>query len=193
MRRTTATIINEIERRVIADKFSAKFAEMLFEPALKVLKEFSGQKAVKVDGTLTKKLENALPKPLNRDLELKEGDVVARPHRVYVTNRYGWIILRADVSVKFGQNINFRGELDTSDFIYNDLEIYLAKIDSENKIVFNEQIIADSVLKLVNIKNTDYNKIKSIRSEIIELEKQINELKSDIPHYARNLSHYSKP
>jgi len=189
--RTTAKITNNIQRKVIADQLSARYASMIIDEVMQLFKEFNGTKIVKVDGSYTKKFNDRLKAifptrtaNITRVSE-EEGTIIAKPHNFRLDLAHKSLYIKANIAVSFGKSLN-----DADDFIYNDFNVYVGAINDNNELVYDEEIFKKAMKYIHETIAIDYEEIKAKRLELIELARRAEAIKQTMPYYARKVNHY---
>lgn len=178
--------MNNIKRKVEANKIAAIYAKEYINNVNEVLKEFEGKKVIKADGYFTKAFNDRL-----RELyPAKETKVInglkVKPHNFRLELVHRWLYIKSSVAVTFGKRSD-----GLDDFIYFDETYYVGQVE-DNKLLYSKSAIKDALIECDKDAALNYEDIKAKRLEIIEHLKAIYELEKDLPDYAVKVSKYDK-
>ena len=187
--KTNALIKHEVHRKIIAESISANYALKHLDSIYNVLELYTEKKAIKADGTLMKALKEALAEFMPRydsNLDTIGHEVTAKPHHIAVQTSYESLIFKVGNATTFGQSFFESGEPSGSDFAYYDYDLYIGHIEKDNSLRLTDKEVIRA--RLHTTLALSWRAISKQRDEIRELKKQIAELETNIPYFARKIS-----
>ena len=177
MRTSTAIITDLLSRNIIGRKKVAEIAIAVMPRLIEVMKKYEGKKIFTVKGDQTAKFKVDILKAMlqgRKDLGLDNRT------SIYISQGYRSLEVSFNSFVTWGKY----EEDDMSDGEYYSMTLYVAEL--ENRQILKEFYDHDQIMKPANdAMNVDIDFIKNTRRKIADLKKQIDDLNSYLPYYAK--------